>query len=297
MSNLVFISGEFGSGTTLLFTLFRKTPGFHCLYEPLHGQLPEFLVWRDRVYEHHFFVEDYYSEYKGFTQVAQLFSPDWATTRLALSPNDEADDLYRYLSYLIGMSFGKAPGVVLKENRFAFRLGWLRAEFPRARVIHIYRDPEEQWASLVRRVQGHLGRQDVGQESVEYQGFRLAATCDDLTTAFPELDASNFRTAYARFAKLMELSRAEQERYAHVSVDYADLVGDFQNVCPRIASAIGVDLDVEHLNQFVVLDPNRELNNRPHSLPQRLRRLVERGGRSYARIRVQAAKRRAKASS
>jgi hypothetical protein len=51
---------------------------------------------------------------------------------LYLRPDADANDLYRYISYVIGSSFGSFPRVMFKENRIAFRLGWIRANFPSA---------------------------------------------------------------------------------------------------------------------------------------------------------------------
>src|SRR2546428_650193 len=62
MSKVFFITGDFCSGTTLLFTLFRKTGEYYSLYEPLHSLLRENLIWPLRAYEHHFFVDDYFAE-------------------------------------------------------------------------------------------------------------------------------------------------------------------------------------------------------------------------------------------
>ena len=118
MSNLVFVSGDFCSGSTLVFTIFRKTGEHYCLYEPLHERLPEYLFWRLPVYEHHFFVDDYLSEYKGFDKVPVLLDPRWGTSDLFLPPEAEADALYRYLSYLIGTAFGRRD----KDSRVSS--GW-----------------------------------------------------------------------------------------------------------------------------------------------------------------------------
>src|SRR5207248_376337 len=101
---LVIVTGDFSSGTTLLFSLFRKTGDFYCLYEPLHEKLLEYLIYPLRPDEHHPFVEPYFSEYKGFRGLARLFKPEWATSQLRLTADDEAPDLFRYLSYLIGVA-------------------------------------------------------------------------------------------------------------------------------------------------------------------------------------------------
>src|SRR5665213_1638861 len=101
MSNIVFLSGDFCSGSTLLFTLFRETGEYYCLYEPLHPLLREYLIWPLRVYEHHYFVKDYFKEYKGFKGIEKRFNPVWATQNLHLTADDRADDLYEYVAFLI----------------------------------------------------------------------------------------------------------------------------------------------------------------------------------------------------
>ena len=168
MSDLVFTTGGFSSGSTLLFTVFRKAGEFYCLYEPLHERLMEHRYGNLRAYEHHYFVEEYFSEYRGFTELTHLHAA-MAGTNLFLPATAPAPDLYRYLSYLIGMSFGRNPKVLLKENRLTFRLGWIRAQFPVAKVVHVYRDCDAQWKSTVRRAQAFYGTKDVGQENVGIQ--------------------------------------------------------------------------------------------------------------------------------
>src|SRR5262245_59214973 len=118
MTNLVFVSGDFCSGSTLLFTLFRKTGHYYSLYEPLHEHLPEFLILRPEpsAHDHHFFAEDNYAEMADFDHIADLHDPHWGHSRLFLSPQAEADGLHRYLAYLLGSAFGRAPRVMFKEN-------------------------------------------------------------------------------------------------------------------------------------------------------------------------------------
>ena len=137
MSNLVFLTGDFCSGSTLLFTLFRTTMQYHCLYEPLHPLLREYLIWPLRVDQQHYFATDYFKEYAGFDRVDELFDESWATRNLYLTADSSADDLYRYLNYLIGTAFGRQPRVLLKFKRMNFRLPWLRANFPQAKIVHI----------------------------------------------------------------------------------------------------------------------------------------------------------------
>lgn len=290
MSNLVFVSGDYCSGSTLLFTLFRKAGGFCCLYEPLHEQLPEYLHWDrpDDGLDHHFFVDSYYREMRKFARIPELHRPEWSAHGLYLAPDAEADGLYRYLSYLIGSAFGVSPRVMIKENRISFRLGWIRAHFPTAKIVHVYRDKESQWKSNVRRAQEYTRRQDVGQDRTDYNGFSVAAWCEDLKPIFPELDAGRFRTGFERFAALWERSFAENRRYADISIDYRDLIRDFDAAWVRLWTAVGgPPVEVEALKPFVVPPERQQDLVRPRSAVRRYAdRVIDRVGWKYAQARL-----------
>jgi hypothetical protein len=290
MSNLVCVSGDFCSGSTLMFTLFRKTGQYHCLYEPLHEDLREFLFYGLRAEDrsHHFFVDQYYREFKGLRGASALFDRRWGVSGLHVPADEEAEGLYRYFAYIIGASFGRCPRVMLKENRITFRLGWFRAKFPHARVVHIYRNKESQWRSLVRRVQADQQREDVGQDSVHFKGFGVAGWCEDLKARYPELDASQSRTGFERFAKLWERSYDENRRHAHVSIAYEDLIEDFMPTASRLFAAVGVpEVDVAALSRFVV--PPQGQQQAPRGVPRVARAfqsLTNRALRRYASFRV-----------
>jgi len=295
MSNLVFVTGDFCSGSTLVFTLFREAKQHYCLYEPLHEALLEFLMYRVQPLEHdhHFFLQDYYRELRGFKEIPRLFDPHWGSTNLFLEPAVEADGLYRYLAYLIGMSLGRSARVMLKDNRLAFRLGWIRANFPRAKIIHIYRRKEEQWKSIVRRVQAYRGQQDIGQDSVHFTGFNIAKWCEDLKGKFPELDASRSKTGFERFSKLWELSYEHNKRYADISIDYWDLTHSFQAVCGQMWQAVGVTgIDTESLKRFVVPPENQTTALHQSSILRKTHMAVNKLFRKYARARLRLRTRR-----
>jgi sulfotransferase family protein len=290
MSNLVFVSGDFCSGSTLVFTLFRKSGLYLSLYEPLHERLPEYLVLRPDpdTRDHHFFAEDKYGEVGGFDRIPELHDPRWGNSRLHLPPEAEADGLYRYVSYVIGTAFGRAPRVMFKENRLAFRLGWIRARFPHAKIVHIHRDPEGQWRSNVRRVQEYKQSDDVGQGSVDYNGFNVATFCEDLKAKYPELAAENFTTGYARFLKLWELSYAENRKYADVSIDYHSLTHDFRATWSRVWEAIGAPpCDLESLEPYVVAPERQaEVLKPASSFATRAKLFWDRWAMKYARSRL-----------
>ena len=288
MSNLVFVSGDFSSGSTLMYTLFKKTNDYHCLYEPLHEKLLEYLIWPLRVDEHHFFVDEYFRELRDFREIPKLFNPHWGGHELSLTATDEADDFYRYLSYVIGSSFGKSNQVMLKENRLTFRLGWIRAKFPHAKILHIHRSKESQWKSVVRRAQAYFGREDAGQESVDFNGFNMAGWCEDLKDRFPELAADKSKTGFERFSKLWDLSFAEHQKYADLSVDYWELTHNFEDTFRQVKDCIGANFDIASLKQWVIPKEQQKELVIEKSLRNHTQDLVERATRSYARVRLRA---------
>src|SRR5215469_6031360 len=292
MTNLVFLTGDYCSGSTLVSTLCRKSGQYYCLYEPLHERLPEFLIWRPNPDpdDHHFFAKDNYREMARFDRIADLHSSKWGSSSLYLSPDAEADDLYRYMSYVIGSSFGRFPRVMFKENRIAFRLAWIRSRFPSAKIVHILRDPESQWKSNVRRVQEFLRREDVGQNLVTYNGFNVATFCEDLKSTFPELAAENFSSGYDRFHKLWELSYRENQKYADISVNYRDLIHDFEPTWTRVWTCIGAPpIDVRTLKQYVVPpEKQKDLVRDQPQIEKKVQALISRFGSYYARARLRA---------
>jgi hypothetical protein len=292
VSNLVFVTGDFCSGSTLVSTLFRKSGQYYCLYEPLHERLPEFLIWRPnpRPHDHHFFATDNYAEMAQFDRITDLHSTKWGLRDFHLLPDAEADDLYRYMMYLIGSSFGRRPRIMFKENRITFRLGWIRAKFPSAKIVHIHRDAESQWNSNVRRVQEFLRKEDVGQASVTYNGFNVATFCEDLKSSFPELDAGNFSSGYQRFHKLWELSCRENQKYADISVNYRELTRDFEPTWTRVWTCIGAPpIDVSTLKQYVV-PAETQKDFAKSRMGTYVGAVIDRFGFRYARARLRARK-------
>ena len=287
MSDIVFVSGDFSSGTTVLFSLFRATGDFYCLYEPLHEKLPEYLVYPLRPdEEHHVNVEPYFSEFKPLRRTAALFRPQWASKRLFLDADDDAPDLERYLRYLVDEGIRRRGRVMLKENRIGFRLGWLKSTFPSAKVVHVYRAKDDQWASIVRRGQEALGREDIGQHDVGFAGFSVASICDDLETVYPELAPARSASGYERFSKLWDLSFANQQRHADVSIGLHELIADFDGTVRLIGDRIGYGFDLDRLRPLVI--PNRASRRDGERRRNRSIEIVDLWGRKYAKARVAA---------
>jgi hypothetical protein len=286
MNSLVFVTGDFCSGSTLLFTLFRKSGEFHCLYEPLHEKLAEYLHRRLKPDEHHYFVENYFQEYRGFRDVTRLHRTSWGLSDFYLGPDDRDDALYRYLSYLIGASFARVPRVLLKENRLAFRSGWIRATFPGARIIHIWRDCPEQWKSVVSRGQAYLRRQDIGQDSVAFNGFNIGTWSDDLSATFPILRAEHSESGYQRFSKLWELSREESQRHADLSINYGELVRDFDRGWGLIRDCAEMQTTAVDLRQFIVPPDKKKAYTIPSGWHSRVNHWRDRVAARQAHLRL-----------
>jgi Sulfotransferase family len=290
MSNVVFVTGDFCSGSTAVFTLFRQTGKYYCLYEPLHELMQEFLVYglRPDPQDNHFFLDSYYDEFKGFTHARALHNPKWGASQLHIPPEADADDLHRYISYLLGSALGRAPRVMFKENRLPFRLGWIRAKFPAAKIVHIHRPKEDQWRSILRRVQQYKGREDVGQDKPTFNGFNIATWCDDLKPVYPELDIKNFTSGFDRFSALWRLSFEENRKHSDISIDYRDLQRDFVNTSERLWQCLGVTgIDTPALEKFIVKQEGKGAAAQ-RGWVMRARDLIDRAGRKYARARVRA---------
>jgi hypothetical protein len=279
---LVFVTGDFSSGTTLVFNIFRSTRSYHCLYEPLHGQLLEYLVWPLPVDPHHPNTSSYFREYRGFRRIPHLYDPEWGRKDLFLPPEAEVPGLSRYLDYLVQESLARRSAVMFKVNRFGFRLGWLRRRFPDARIVHVRRDLDSQWGSLVRRAQENHGRADVGQESVHFSSFRMGAICDDLAPTFGELAASANGSGYERFARLWRRSDAEQSRWADLTVELRTLQGDLPTALDAIGRCVGTEFDPVASAAILARGPKR----RGVGPRERLLGGVNRLGRSYAKMHV-----------
>jgi hypothetical protein len=140
-------------------------------------------------------------------------------------------------------------------------------------------------------VRAWRGTEDVGQENVGYNGFNVATWCEDLKDRFPELEAANFQTGYQRFAKLWELSFIENQRYADISIDYDELVRNFEATCKQLWDCIGASgIDTAGLKQFVVPSASQKPTVfRASGVAQHVKRLIYRIGMKYARVRVRIA--------
>jgi len=223
----LFVTARFRSGSTLLWNLFRHTPGVTAYYEPLNER-----QWfrsrpdNDRTDPTHLNARRYGQEYEGMEDLARWFSKDWTYKDLYMDERSCDRRLARFLTELIR----RAPcRPILQCNRLDFRLPWLRQHFPDAGILLMYRNPREQWLSTQRSSAGAPPEHRlVSDEADDY--FYSLAWARDLRRVFPFLDLSQHEHAYAIHYLLWRLSELFGRRYADMIIAYEDLVADCDGV-------------------------------------------------------------------
>ena len=150
MNRIVFLSAQIRTGSTFMWHLFKTTGEYTTYFEPDLPNLFEFMKLLPLPLErlHHYHVNSYWDEYRTLEMLPELHSAivDEIKTRICLSRDDCAFAFKRYLDYLI-KSAKKTP--MLQFNRSEFRLLWLRSQYPDSTIVHLWRNPRDQWASML----------------------------------------------------------------------------------------------------------------------------------------------------
>lgn len=244
----IFVTARFRSGSTFLWLIFRNIPGVTAYYEPLNPARWFSLSADHKIDPSHKRVTDYRAEYEGMADLAQWFRDDWASRYLHMDRTHYDPDLYRYIHELIRRAPGRA---VLQFNRVDFRLDWLRANFPEAQILHVYRNPREQWMSAQRAEKQMLPldfRISLDEGLPELPFYTLAWAMD-LRNIFPFLEPDQAVHPYALHYYLWRLSHAYGQQYADQSIAYETLVGDFRGTFGQVAKVFGLEgVDLEALS-------------------------------------------------
>lgn len=242
----VFVTARFRSGSTFLWQLFRKIDGVTCYYEPLNEA--EWMKTSEdtaRVDATHIGVDDYRAEYAGLEDLTDYFEPEWAFQQLYMDETHHNPKLEYYISQLIERTPGRT---VLQFNRVDFRLPWLRAHFPQALILHLYRDPREQWMSILAKGVDIRPDHRIRPGQIDsLDGFYTLEWARDLRRVFPFLEPAG-KHLYEVHYLLWRLSYSLGRAYANVSVCYEDLITDFERVASDMFQAVGIrDVDIAAL--------------------------------------------------
>ena len=232
----IFITGRFRSGSTLVWNLFRHIPGITAYYEPFNERR-----WFDpssrgaQVDPTHRRVSDYWREYDGLDELGQYFRESWKFEHLYMPEQAWNPAMRRYIEVLVERASGRP---VLQFNEVDFRLAWLRAQFPRARILHIFRHPRDQWCSTV---QGTDCTPSCTLADFEdFDGYYLLPWGRDLRHTFPFITVEGATHPYELFYQLWMLSYLFARRHADHAIAFEDLIAEPRRSLDSMFAALDV---------------------------------------------------------
>jgi hypothetical protein len=231
-SDIIFISGRFRSGTSMLWNLFNHLPQYCAYYEPLHPNLLSHIK-HVKPKQDHVGIDDYWGNYSNLNDFNKYYSTKFGQQNLYLEKHEKWPELERYIRFLIESSGEKIP--VLKFNRMDLRLSWLKNTFPNATIINIDREVFPLWISTRK----HL-KSDVEKNNESHpDAYDLLQWSVDLAAKFPMLKCEKNRTSYFRHYFIWKLSSLLAKSHADI---HLSLENDFFN------SSNGINLLAKKLN-------------------------------------------------
>jgi len=236
--DVILITARFRTGSTLLWNLFRNIPGHTAYYEPFNERR-----WFNPALRGghtdptHRKVEDYWREYEGLTELGQYYQEQWIDHDLFMDADDWNPAMKRYVEVLID----RAPGrPVLQFNRIDFRLPWFRHHFPRAKIVHLYRHPRDQWCSSLLKPADCPRDLTIKEFTTTYDHFYLRNWARDLKYHFPFLDEAVIEHPYQMFYFVWKLSYLFGRQYAHHSLAFEDLTNNPDECLNELFGAVNV---------------------------------------------------------
>ena len=214
-----FITARFRSGSTLLWRLLRACPSIKAYYEPLNPRKWFCPSTRglnvDKTHQH---VTDYWREYQNIPVKDTPWENRWANNDIFLSPLQPKLKLQRYLQLLIDKSEQRP---VLQFNRMDFRLAWLRQCFPEIPILHLRRNPRDQWLSTFQRSLPPSPNDISNTSRSEFYADSWAADLSKTVPIFRDRDEFH---SYELSFLLWSLSEVYANNTASAHVAYEELV-------------------------------------------------------------------------
>jgi sulfotransferase family protein len=248
-SDIIFVTGRFRSGSTLLWNIFRSIEGITAYYEPFNERR-----WFDpstrgaRVDKTHLNVREYWSEYDGLVGLDEHYSEEWTRRQLYMDEHSWNPAMQRYVEVLVESAQGRP---VLQFNRVDMRLAWLRSRFPNAKLLHIFRHPRDQWCSTL-PASLHNGQALTLRDFEPLDGFYLLPWARDLINYFPFLSLHEDTHPYELFYQIWKLSYLFGRAYCHASVCFERLVQTPDTAIREILEAVSIiGVDPEALARLV----------------------------------------------
>lgn len=241
----IFVTARFRSGSTLIWNLLRQVKGLTTYYEPCHDNLLAHIQADTPVQDSHRCVASYWDEYKPLVEeLPALHRHEFGVTDLLLEAADEWPGLEKYIGALIERS-PERP--VLQFNRMDFRLPWLKARFPNATTIHLFRNPRDQWHSMTR------GLPEDRRPHPDENAYDLVLWAVALSGSFPFLLGPHIDHSYKRHYLLWRLSYLMGRRLSDLSLSFdEDFCRHPETGAARLLAVAGVtEMDAAALIPFV----------------------------------------------
>jgi len=242
----IIITGRFRSGSTMLWNIFRHLEGFTSYYEPFNER-----QWfnsdtrGDKVDNTHQGTTNYWDEYLNHKELINLYDENWIRYGLYMKAHDSNYAMKMFINHLIDKTEDTAA---MQFNRIDFRLPWIRQNFPDAKIIHIYRNPRDQWCSFV----GKTSNFPMHNDSEFKDRFYLNIWIDDLTQTFPFLHKNIAKHPYQQFYLLWRLSYIFGQNFSDFSISLEELSQNPSNSLDKLFSTIKMNYKPnEHVFRLV----------------------------------------------
>jgi hypothetical protein len=140
---------------------------------------------------------------------------------------------------------------VLQFNRVDFRLPWLRARFPCAKIVHLYRHPRDQWCSVLQDP-SRFPKDAAMRDFEAVDEFYLLAWVRDLCFHFPFLDPERAQHHYQLLYFLWRLSWTFGLVDADVSLPFESLVERSGRAVEELLKRLAIeDYDPDALRRLI----------------------------------------------